>query len=138
MSRRLFYVAAAIAALGAATPLAAAPLGATAGAGAAADAIALDETVQYVWGGYNYCWYPNGWRGPGWYRCGFAFRRGYGWGGPMGWRGWAPGGPPPPPPPPYYGPPGGPRYYHGGPPPGGPPPGGPPGIQRGRLVPVPR
>lgn len=42
----------------------------------------------YVWGGRNYCWYPVGWRGPGWYWCGYARRRGVGWGGPAGWRGW--------------------------------------------------
>jgi hypothetical protein len=23
--------------------------------------------IQYVYGGYNYCFYPNGWHGPGWY-----------------------------------------------------------------------
>ena len=34
-----------------------------------------------------YCFYSDGWRGPGWYWCGYAFRRGYGWGGPDGWRG---------------------------------------------------
>lgn len=50
------------------------------------------EQVQYFFGGRRYCWYPDGWRGPGYYRCGFAWRRGFGWGGPMGWRGW--GGPP--------------------------------------------
>jgi hypothetical protein len=49
----------------------------------------LVETVQYAYRGYRYCWYLNGWRGPGWYRCGFAGRRGYGWGGGYGWRGWA-------------------------------------------------
>lgn len=51
------------------------------------------ETVQYVYRGRRHCWYPNGWRGPGWYWCGYAFRRGYGWGGPAGWRGWRYGGP---------------------------------------------
>ena len=44
--------------------------------------------AQYAWGGRQYCWYWDAWRGPGWYWCGFAFRRGYGWGGPEGWRGW--------------------------------------------------
>ncbi len=44
--------------------------------------------AQYVWGGRQYCWYVNGWHGPGWYWCGYAFRRGYGWGGGEGWRGW--------------------------------------------------
>ena len=52
------------------------------------------EQVQYFYGGRQYCWYPDGWRGPGYYWCGFAWRRGFGWGGPMGWRGW--GGPRPP------------------------------------------
>jgi hypothetical protein len=81
------------------------------------------EQTQYFYGGRSYCWYDNGWRGPGFYWCGYAMRRGYGWGGGAGWRGW--GGPP--------------RMGHGGPPPrmghGGPPPrmgrGGPP-PQMGR------
>jgi hypothetical protein len=46
------------------------------------------EKAQFFWGGRNYCWYPSGWRGPGWYWCGFAWRRGLGWGGPAGWHGW--------------------------------------------------
>lgn len=64
------------------------------------------EQVQYFYGGAQYCFYPNGWRGPGYYRCGFAFRRGYGWGGPRGWQGWG-GGPRR-----FYD--GGPRYEHRG------------------------
>jgi hypothetical protein len=55
---------------------------------AAADELASVETVQFVWGGHRYCWYNAGWRGSGWYRCGFRWRRGLGWGGPVGWRGW--------------------------------------------------
>ena len=54
----------------------------------AADELVLTETVQFTWGGRRYCWYNNGWRGPGWYRCGFRSRRGSGWGGPAGWNGW--------------------------------------------------
>ena len=46
------------------------------------------ENAQFVWGGRNYCWYASAWRGPGWYQCGFAWRRGLGWGGPAGWHGW--------------------------------------------------
>ena len=46
------------------------------------------EKTQFFWGGRNYCWYPGGWRGPGYYWCGFQWRRGYGWGGPVGWHGW--------------------------------------------------
>jgi hypothetical protein len=45
-------------------------------------------SAPFVWGGHNYCWYPDGWRGPGWYWCGYAHRHGYGWGGPEGWHGW--------------------------------------------------
>jgi hypothetical protein len=54
-------------------------------------AVTLEET-QYVFGGHDFCWYDNAWRGPGFYYCGFAWRRGYGWGGPAGWRGWYGGG----------------------------------------------
>jgi hypothetical protein len=46
------------------------------------------EDAQYVYGGRNYCFYNNGWKGPGWYWCGYAARTGYGWGGAYGWRGW--------------------------------------------------
>lgn len=46
----------------------------------------------YLYGGRQYCYYFDGWRGPGWYWCGYAYRRGYGWGGPEGWRGWDRGG----------------------------------------------
>src|SRR5262245_38720151 len=54
----------------------------------AADQLAAVETVQFVWRGRRYCWYDTGWRGPGWYECGFRWRRGLGWGGPVGWHGW--------------------------------------------------
>ena len=68
----------------------AAPLSAAPGAiGAAAESMSLVDSVQYVYGGYRHCWYRGGWKGPGWYRCGYAWRRGYGWGGPVGWNGWA-------------------------------------------------
>jgi hypothetical protein len=46
------------------------------------------DAVQFFWGGRNYCWYDGGWQGPGWYWCGYPWRRGYGWGGPYGWHGW--------------------------------------------------
>ncbi len=46
------------------------------------------EKAQFVWGGRRYCWYNSAWRGPGWYQCGFAWRRGSGWGGAAGWHGW--------------------------------------------------
>lgn len=51
------------------------------------------QQVQYVYAGRNYCWYGGGWHGPGYYWCGYAWRRGFGWGGPYGWRGWGPRGP---------------------------------------------
>ncbi|ABE62968.1 hypothetical protein Nham_2175 [Nitrobacter hamburgensis X14] len=50
------------------------------------------QPVQFFYGGRNYCWYDNGWRGPGFYWCGYAFRRGMGWGGGAGWHGWHRGG----------------------------------------------
>lgn len=46
------------------------------------------QQVQFLYGGRDYCWYNNGWRGPGFYWCGYAFRRGLGWGGGAGWHGW--------------------------------------------------
>ncbi len=42
----------------------------------------------YVHEGHRYCFYFSGWHGPGWYRCGFAYRRGLGWGGVYGWNDW--------------------------------------------------
>jgi hypothetical protein len=42
----------------------------------------------YVHEGRRYCFYFDGWHGPGWYRCGFAWRRGIGWGGVYGWNSW--------------------------------------------------
>jgi hypothetical protein len=46
------------------------------------------EKAQFFWGGNSWCWYPIGWRGPGWYWCGYDWNNGYGWGGPYGWNGW--------------------------------------------------
>ncbi len=39
----------------------------------------------------RHCFYVDGWHGPGWYRCGYHHRKGYGWGGPAGWNGWSHG-----------------------------------------------
>jgi hypothetical protein len=89
--RKLLLAAAAAAAFLAAPLLPgraeAAPIGA-AGFSVAVQDLNLAETVQYVYRGRNHCWYPTGWKGPGWYWCGYRWRRGYGWGGPVGWRGW--------------------------------------------------
>ena len=41
---------------------------------------------QFVWNGQLYCWYPGGWHGDGWYRCGYGWRAGFGWGGGWEWR----------------------------------------------------
>ena len=51
----------------------------------------LVDTVAvrvYVHEGRRYCFYFDGWHGPGWYRCGFAWREGIGWGGVYGWNSW--------------------------------------------------
>jgi hypothetical protein len=50
------------------------------------------ENAQFLFGGQNYCWYDDGWSGPGWYWCGYAFRTGLGWGGGDGFHGWRRGG----------------------------------------------
>ena len=34
----------------------------------------LPRSAIYAWGGRHYCWYYNGWRGPGWYWCGYPWR----------------------------------------------------------------
>src|SRR5687768_5369978 len=67
----------------------AAPASAGGATRAAADGLSLIDNVQvYYWRGRRYCFYDDGWHGPGWYWCGYAWRRGYGWGGGHGWRGW--------------------------------------------------
>ncbi|QXX75766.1 hypothetical protein [Methylovirgula sp. HY1] len=58
----------------------------------AAVGTAVGVAGGYAFGGHNYCWYPGGWRGPGWYWCGYGARRGYGWGGGEGFHGWHHGG----------------------------------------------
>jgi hypothetical protein len=95
MKKLLLGLAAAISTAGAAAGAQAAPM-LVAGVDHPGDAVL--EKSQYIYGGHDYCWYDGGWRGPGWYWCGYAGRHGWGWGGPAGWRGW------------YYGP----RYWRGG------------------------
>jgi hypothetical protein len=46
------------------------------------------EQAQFFFLGHNFCWYDDGWQGPGWYWCNYAWNTGYGWGGGDGWRGW--------------------------------------------------
>lgn len=62
--------------------------------GLAAPVIAnpIEKVQFYIYGGRHYCFYPDGWHGPGWYWCGYQLRRGFGWGGGEGWRGWHRGG----------------------------------------------
>ena len=52
------------------------------------DTPSLTQQAQYYLNGREYCWYDEGWPGPGWYWCGYAWRRGYGWGGGWGWNNW--------------------------------------------------
>src|SRR5262249_60611262 len=59
---------------------------------AAIDDLAVIDNVQFVWRGRRYCFYDDGWHGPGWYWCGYRWRVGFGWGGPVGWHGWRFGG----------------------------------------------
>ena len=88
MFKRALFIAALLA------PFAMAPSAQASISNGAADvrdltsAAAQVERVQFLFGGRNYCWYDDGWRGPGWYWCGYAFRRGFGWGGGVGWNGW--------------------------------------------------
>ena len=51
-------------------------------------AFVVDDAEIATYRGVQYCWYDYGWSGPGWYQCGYAWRRGFGWGGPFGWHGW--------------------------------------------------
>jgi hypothetical protein len=41
-----------------------------------------------LFGGRRYCWYDDGWHGPGYYWCGYGYYQGYGYGGGEGWQGW--------------------------------------------------
>ncbi len=89
------YLAVALAALIGAGTMATAqamPTGLSAKLNNAATSLSMIDKTQYFYGGRRYCWYNDGWQGPGWYWCGYAFRRGYGWGGGVGWHGWRGGG----------------------------------------------
>jgi hypothetical protein len=71
---------------------AAAPLTSRDAIGAATNVQSPIVLAQLFWRGHTYCSYPDGWHGPGWYRCGYSARTGFGWGGPVGWHGWREGG----------------------------------------------
>jgi hypothetical protein len=51
----------------------------------------IESAQYYSLDGDDYCWYDDGWNGPGWYWCGYDGDAGYGWGGPFGWNGWGGG-----------------------------------------------
>jgi hypothetical protein len=72
--------------------LQAAPIGPPEGLRAALGSLDIIEKAQvFVWQGRRYCWYDDGWHGPGFYWCGYARRHGLGWGGGSGWHGWQQG-----------------------------------------------
>ena len=69
--------------------LQAAPIAPSEGLRAALGSLDIVEKAQVlVWHGRRYCWYDDGWQGPGFYWCGYAWRQGFGWGGGSGWHGW--------------------------------------------------
>jgi hypothetical protein len=45
----------------------------------------VEKAQVLIWQGRRYCWYDDGWQGPGFYWCGYAWRQGFGWGGGSGW-----------------------------------------------------
>lgn len=67
----------------------AAPVGGVPSTKVQIDPQAMVEKAQvFRWRNRRYCYYWDAWNGPGWYYCGYAWRRGYGWGGSPGWHGW--------------------------------------------------
>lgn len=86
---RALSLAAAAGALLAATPVSAAGIPPNRLADVSSDLVDQVALRVYIHEGRRYCFYFNGWHGPGWYRCGFAFRRGLGWGGVYGWNDWS-------------------------------------------------
>jgi len=70
----------------------AAPMVAPAAICNAADSLNVVERAAFIWLGHNYCWYDDGWNGPGWYWCDQYRVHGIGWGGGYGWHGGHAGG----------------------------------------------
>jgi hypothetical protein len=70
------------------TPASAGPFARPDGIRLSASSVDLAEAVQFFWEGRRYCWYDDGWQGPGFYWCGYRWHRGFGWGGGYGWHGW--------------------------------------------------
>jgi Chaperone of endosialidase len=53
------------------------------------DLSTIDKVQYYWWEGRRYCWYNNGWHGPGWYVCRYGpWVTGSWWGGGYGWHHW--------------------------------------------------
>ncbi len=81
MYRRLLTVTAAAAAVATGSlvqsRVEASPFGPSVGANLAIEALAPIENVAF-------CFYVDGWNGPGLYECGFRHRQGQGWHGPRG------------------------------------------------------
>ncbi len=89
MSARRILIAGAVsvAALGAPTA-SAVPLNGAAQPMANTKAAETVQVARMFWDGDWYCFYWDGWNGPGWYLCDYGWNYGYGWGGHPGWRGW--------------------------------------------------
>src|SRR5450756_738055 len=69
MLRNLVVALAATAAVVVGGNAVAASMSAPAAMRTAADSLKMTENVQFFWGDHNYCWYDDGWNGPGWYWC---------------------------------------------------------------------
>jgi hypothetical protein len=89
--RKLLYVGAAVAALAISSSSGnAMSINIGAGLKPALDATdATQKVAVFIVEGYRYCFYFDGWHGPGWYRCGYARRQNLGWGGEYGWQSWS-------------------------------------------------
>jgi hypothetical protein len=88
--RTILIAAAAAMTIGiASAPAQAFTLPAGGGLSGAGDAVTIiDDAQVFVFGGRPYCFYVDAWNGPGWYRCGYAWRQGIGFGGAYGWNRW--------------------------------------------------
>ncbi len=54
----------------------------------------VQDVQAFYWDGRRYCWYDDGWQGPGWYVCDYGpWVTGLWWGGGYGWHGWRGGHP---------------------------------------------
>ena len=91
--RKLVVALAAAAAVVVSGNAGAASMSAPAAMRTAADSLNMTENVQFFWSGHDYCWYDDGWNGPGWYWCDMYLQSGIGWGGGYGWHHWRGGHP---------------------------------------------